>query len=309
MDIFELKPLFSRIFFPKIIGFLLFISIFIFTFFLYIEISINIFLIIGVLILLILGIIILINILFLKNTTFNISNKKIVRHSNFFHELKKSVPIKQITNIDYSISFFWDKIFNTGSIKIFTAGSKSYEINLFAILKVKKVYNDLLDILKFKNNNQKLLKIIKPNFIIPAFFIAIPLSLFFTFSFGMISISLIKSTYVFIIFIFIFLFLSFFIIFIFVKMAYKQKRYDFFNDKLEYYDGFLTFNKKSVPFKRITNISLNRNFFDRIFGVGKISIETAGSNLVSEININYIENSEEVVKELKEILKTYGDND
>ncbi len=40
--------------------------------------------------------------------------------------------------------------------------------------------------------------------------------------------------------------------------------------------GILTITRKHVPFRTITNISSNTGIFDRIFGLGSVSIETAG---------------------------------
>ncbi|MFH1179843.1 MAG: PH domain-containing protein [Candidatus Bathyarchaeota archaeon] len=40
--------------------------------------------------------------------------------------------------------------------------------------------------------------------------------------------------------------------------------------------GVLTITRKHVPFRTITNISSNTGVFDRLFGLGSVSIETAG---------------------------------
>jgi len=40
--------------------------------------------------------------------------------------------------------------------------------------------------------------------------------------------------------------------------------------------GILTITRKHVPFRTITNIASNAGPFDRLFGVGNVSIETAG---------------------------------
>ena len=78
---------------------------------------------------------------------------------------------------------------------------------------------------------------------------------------------------------------------------------------MEYYDGFFTFNKKTVPYERITDINLNKSLFDRIFGVGTIKINTAGSSLISEINIRYIRNPENIFEEInREVKKESGRN-
>jgi uncharacterized membrane protein YdbT with pleckstrin-like domain len=40
--------------------------------------------------------------------------------------------------------------------------------------------------------------------------------------------------------------------------------------------GILTITRKHVPFRTITNISSNAGVFDRLFGLGSVSVETAG---------------------------------
>ena len=40
--------------------------------------------------------------------------------------------------------------------------------------------------------------------------------------------------------------------------------------------GIFTITRKHVPFRTITNISSNAGVFDRLFGLGNVSIETAG---------------------------------
>ncbi|MGD2201666.1 MAG: PH domain-containing protein [Candidatus Bathyarchaeota archaeon] len=40
--------------------------------------------------------------------------------------------------------------------------------------------------------------------------------------------------------------------------------------------GIFTITRKHVPFRTITNITSNAGIFDRLFGVGNVSIETAG---------------------------------
>lgn len=46
--------------------------------------------------------------------------------------------------------------------------------------------------------------------------------------------------------------------------------------------GVLTITRKHVPFRTITNISSNTGVFDRLFGLGSVSIETAGYSGTSQ---------------------------
>lgn len=98
-----------------------------------------------------------------------------------------------------------------------------------------------------------------------------------------------------------------FIIGFFTYKTYQKKYFDFYDDKLEYYDGFFTLNKSTVPFERITNIESRQGLFDRFFGVTSILVETAGSS-GAEINITYVKNGDEIAANLKEVLKKHGRN-
>jgi membrane protein YdbS with pleckstrin-like domain len=46
--------------------------------------------------------------------------------------------------------------------------------------------------------------------------------------------------------------------------------------------GLFTITRKHVPFRTITNISSNAGLFDRLFGIGNVSIETAGYSGASQ---------------------------
>jgi uncharacterized membrane protein YdbT with pleckstrin-like domain len=246
-------------------------------------------------------------------TKYTINENYVTRKTTFLNEIEEDVPIKQITNIDYTISWFWDKIFGTGSLAIYTSGSTGADMYFYGINSVTDIYDNIKskidsfrkDIIKQKKT--KLIKSVKPNVAI-----AVLLTTFGTIGiYGFLSIYLIGAlgpllldnllNGILIIIVLLFITATF------SAMEYKKKQYDFYTDKLEYYDGFLTFHKVSVPIERITNIELIRTLFDRIFGVSKIKVETAGSG-ASEIYIKYVTDGETIVSELKEVLKENGRN-
>lgn len=261
-----------------------------------------------------------------KNTTYNISDNYIDYTRNFISESKKSIPLNEITNIDYNIGFFWDKIFTTGSILISTAGSSGADLIIQNVKHVVKKYESLNELLKLsksvklqesgeiygthQNVEDKLIQRIKPSAGIAAtiriissmgslFFISIYLSKDIINNFDSVGFFLIIAILVFI--------LISAISGIFTYISFKKKYYDFYSNKLEYYDGFLTLNKSTIPFERITNIDEKRNLLDRIFGTSTIAVETAGSS-GSEINIKYILNGTSIVSNLKEVLREHGRN-
>lgn len=269
----------------------------------------------------------------LKNTQFIVNKNSVSYKQTFLSEDYIDIPTSQITNITYSIGFIWDKIFNTGRINFFTSGGSFYDLSFFNIAGVEDLYEDISSILKLsksrkiskegefsdssKTDGGLFLRRVKPDVktvlifnlvsslvIFPLFLMSVGIGLFaalysilegssfmvYIFIFGMI---LVIGIYV----------LSLYLIY----KRYKRIYYDFYTDKLEYYDGFLTLNKVTIPLERITNIDSNQNFWDRIFGIYTIEIETAGSS-GSEITINYIKDGPGVVKYLKEVLHKHGRN-
>jgi membrane protein YdbS with pleckstrin-like domain len=253
-----------------------------------------------------------------KNTNYSINNTYISSKIKFISEAQADVPASQITNIDYSISWLWDKIFNTGSILIYTAGSGSSDLILNNIKNTTNVYDKIKDLLDmYKNASTKPEKIIiseliekvKPNAGF-ASILTIPFILFLGISFtggifGILS-SIVGNATALLLSILLGLFIVISVP-AFTYIAYKKKTYNFFTDKLEYYDGFLTLKKSTIPNERITNITEVRTLLDRIFGFSTIGIETAGS-IGAEVTIQYVSNGDKIVERLKKELKRSGRN-
>jgi hypothetical protein len=59
-----------------------------------------------------------------------------------------------------------------------------------------------------------------------------------------------------------------------IYIAYRKTinavRYEFYRDRLEYYDGFWTIQHKVLYYKHITEITLRRNMIQRLYGIGTI---------------------------------------
>jgi uncharacterized membrane protein YdbT with pleckstrin-like domain len=53
-------------------------------------------------------------------------------------------------------------------------------------------------------------------------------------------------------------------------------RYEITADEVIVYSGVLTKTVRHVPFRTVTNIEVRRDLVDRIFGIGMLSIQTAG---------------------------------
>ena len=90
---------------------------------------------------------------------------------------------------------------------------------------------------------------------------------------------------------------------IFKKKQLNYMRYDFYKTKVEYSDSFLNKAEKEVKYKHIRECVLSRTVSDRIFGFGRIILYTnAETGFGNGIMIPFLENSEEIYKQIKELI-------
>lgn len=86
-------------------------------------------------------------------------------------------------------------------------------------------------------------------------------------------------------------------------LDYKKREYRFFNDKLEYFDGWWVINRHVVPYKKVTDLTLTKQILNRMMGTGTIALITAGS-FGGNAYLVHLSNPERVYEHLqKEILK------
>ncbi len=95
-------------------------------------------------------------------------------------------------------------------------------------------------------------------------------------------------------------------------MNLRARRYIFYNDKAEFYEGFLNIVQRTVRYEKITDCILRKSVWDRIFGTGTIKLVTAGhvdtgrySGAGGGIAIEYVERPDEVYKKVEHLLKKH----
>ncbi|MDH5403057.1 MAG: PH domain-containing protein [Candidatus Heimdallarchaeota archaeon] len=74
-----------------------------------------------------------------------------------------------------------------------------------------------------------------------------------------------------------FLILIYLIFAMFYLLYYKTIRYEIKENEIHVFRGLITKSHKIVPFRTITNMDLKRGILDRLFSIGSIEIQTAGS--------------------------------
>jgi len=88
---------------------------------------------------------------------------------------------------------------------------------------------------------------------------------------------------------------SIFVLVFLQKSSLEKTEYKFYKNRIEYYEGFLVKNRKTINYDRITNIGQRKGIIEGMFGLGSIFIDTAGSSRKGhELSIRYLENPDHV---------------
>lgn len=104
------------------------------------------------------------------------------------------------------------------------------------------------------------------------------------------------------------------ITFFFRFMNLRARKYIFYKDRAEFYEGFLNIIRRNVRYQKVTDCVLVRTVWDRIFGTGTIRLVTAGheggatyygKNFGGGVAIQYIEHPEETFRKVDNLLKTH----
>ena len=84
-------------------------------------------------------------------------------------------------------------------------------------------------------------------------------------------------------------------------MNLKDRKYLFFKEKIEFYDGFLNIVQKTVQYQKITDCILIKTVWDRMFGTGTISLLTAG-HAFGGITLQFIEHPNQVYQQIQGLI-------
>ncbi len=71
------------------------------------------------------------------------------------------------------------------------------------------------------------------------------------------------------------------------KLNYGRTEYKFFDDQLEFEEGFFTINKKLVKYKDIKEVTLGKGILQRIYGLGTIYLATLATGSTPSFNPFY----------------------
>ena len=86
-------------------------------------------------------------------------------------------------------------------------------------------------------------------------------------------------------------------------VRYERYRYRFTEEEIDVKEGFLFVERNIVPIERLHKIAMEIGPIDRIFGLSKVIVTTAGGDVV--IRFLEIEKAEQIVERLKMRINQY----
>lgn len=91
------------------------------------------------------------------------------------------------------------------------------------------------------------------------------------------------------------------------KKSLQNLTYKFYHDRIEYIDWFLVKNKKSIQYKRITNVWSQNWILERMFGLWTIFIDTAWSSMKwHELMMRNLEDTEWDYEKINELVSSWS---
>jgi membrane protein YdbS with pleckstrin-like domain len=171
-----------------------------------------------------------------------------------------------------------------------------------------------------KISSDKPLLVLKPVFIPLVTVLSIlPVQIFFTIwgagffgGFGMFAVQALKLPlppwFTFVFFGCLFFFGIPIVTYLAAKNTYAKTEYRFYNDKLDYYEGFFTVEEKTINYKNITETNLMKGIFQKKYGLGTIFLSTpatgfqSSSRARSGIRVSNIENPDDVYSKVKDLV-------
>ncbi|HEX3651592.1 MAG TPA: PH domain-containing protein [Rhizomicrobium sp.] len=69
------------------------------------------------------------------------------------------------------------------------------------------------------------------------------------------------------------------------RLNYSRTEYKFFDDRLEFEEGFFTQNRKVIRYKDVKEITLHKGLFQRMYGLGSVYLATLATGSVRGPNV------------------------
>ncbi len=94
------------------------------------------------------------------------------------------------------------------------------------------------------------------------------------------------------------------------KLKYDKEKYWLTNKRIIAKTGMLGYSIKSVPYDRISDITISRSFIENLFNINSVRIQTlagqfSAGSAGAEIVLRALNNPEKVAKQISELARTY----
>jgi membrane protein YdbS with pleckstrin-like domain len=113
-------------------------------------------------------------------------------------------------------------------------------------------------------------------------------------------------------FAFVIIFILWIVIYPLIRLWINNLEYIIFDDRITIHKGILTKTEQNIPHRSVTDFILKRGPFDRMLGIGTISIQTAGQSAPAstyEGNLAGILNYASLHQDLKERMRSIHSQD
>ncbi len=245
----------------------------------------------------------------LRNTQYLFFKDRLEYYEGFLNQEKRTLQYSKVTDCIFKRSVY-DRVFNVGTILLLTAGQGtmiSVGVRLTALDNSHQLYGQLMQLLKIYGSKGSLtgepILETRPQILAGLFLYVLVLILISLFMGNFIGQGMESFVIGVIAGIVIFLLLLFF-----RMMSLKSTKYLFYKDRLEHYDGFLNQVRRTLPYTKVTDCILNKNVYERVFGVGTILLLTAGQQGVGRlaiyggVKLAFAENPDQLYGKLMEML-------
>jgi membrane protein YdbS with pleckstrin-like domain len=74
------------------------------------------------------------------------------------------------------------------------------------------------------------------------------------------------------------------VIYVGKKLSYARTEYKFFDDRLEFEEGFFSLNKKTIKLRDVREVTLRKGPFQRWYGLGSIYLATLATGSWNSMN-------------------------
>jgi len=247
-----------------------------------------------------------------KEQYFFHDDKLIYKGGSLFSDFERELSVKNITHVTMMLPFVENKLFNTGYVRIESAGALTTEIFLRSVANPRGLYENVIRLMKkngFKLSREKLVEQERPHSLAVFFEV---FRIFFGFIFLMVCVAAMLSDSKLAVDNLIaehgrllfngigLIFLGVITFCFFRFMDLKKRIYDLYEDTIAYTEGFLNKNYSFIPIENLADSAVTQSILSRIFGLYDLKISCQGSS--QEILFKNMKNGEKLSNNIDELV-------